>query len=195
MLLLHYILQPVILLFIVMDPLGNAPLFYVLTKDLDRKERRNIVNYSVFIATIVLLIFALVGDIVMNYLGVTTSDFKIAAGLVLLTYSILGFLEARPAPRYDRTSLAIVPLATPLLAGPGAIASVIYIKYTWGLYVAILSTIVASAISLPILHMGQFLDRVLGKNGTLILDKIMMLLMAAFAISIIRSGILDIVHY
>ncbi len=120
---LHYILQPIILLFIVMDPLGNSPLFYVLTKDLDRKERRNIVNYSVFVATIILLVFALVGDIVMNYLGVTTSDFKIAAGLVLLTYSILGFLEARPAPRYDRTSLAIVPLATPLLAGPGAIAS------------------------------------------------------------------------
>ena len=192
---IYEFIQPIILLFIVMDPIGNAPLFYVLTKDLSAKERRNIVNYSVFVAIIILLIFALVGDLVMDYLGVTTNDFKIAAGLVLLIYSILGFLEARPAPKYDKKSLAIVPLATPLLAGPGAIASVIYIKYTWGLYVAIVSTIIASTISLLILHTGQFLDRVLGKNGTLILDKIMMLLMAAYAISIIRSGILGVIYH
>lgn len=127
----------------------------------------------------------------MDYLGVTTNDSKIATGLVLLTYSVLGFLEARPAPKYDKKSLAIVPLAT----GPGAIASVIYIKYTWGLYVAIVSAIVASTISLLILHMGQFLDRVLGKNGTLILDKIMMLLMVAYAISIIRSGVLGVIYH
>lgn len=192
---IHEVVQPIILLFIVMDPIGNAPLFYVLTKDLNAGERRSIVNYSVFVATIILLIFALIGDLVMGYLDITTNDFKIAAGLVLLIYSILGFLEAKPMPKHDKKSLAIVPLATPLLAGPGAIASVIYIKYTWGLYIAIVSTIIASTISLLILHMGQFLDHVLGRNGALILDKIMMLLMAAYAISIVRSGILDIVRY
>ncbi len=185
--------QPILLLFIVMDPLGNAPLFYVLTKNLEPKERRRIINSSVLVAIVILFLFAIIGDIVMDYLGVSISDFKIAAGLVLLIYSILGFLEIRLMPKSDAESLAIVPLATPLLAGPGAIASVIYIKYTFGLHIAITSIIVASLIVLPFLHLGGLLDRVLGKNGTLILDKIMMLLMSAFAISIIRAGIEEII--
>ncbi len=185
--------QPILLLFIVMDPLGNAPLFYVLTKNLEPRERRRIINSSVVVAIIILFLFAIIGDIVMDYLGVSISDFKVAAGLVLLIYSILGFLEIRLMPKSDAESLAIVPLATPLLAGPGAIASTIYIKYTFGLHVAIISIIVASLIVLPFLHLGGFLDRILGKNGTLILDKIMMLLMSAFAISIIRAGIEEIV--
>ncbi len=185
--------QPILLLFIVMDPLGNAPLFYVLTKNLEPRERRRIINSSVLVAIIILFLFAIIGDIVMDYLGVSISDLKVAAGLVLLIYSILGFLEVRLMPKSDAESLAIVPLATPLLAGPGAIASTIYIKYTFGLHVAIISIIVASLIVLPFLHLGGFLDRMLGKNGTLILDKIMMLLMSAFAISIIRAGIEEIV--
>ncbi len=186
-------IQPILLLFIVMDPLGNAPLFYVLTKNLEPRERRRIINSSVLVAIIILFLFAIIGDVVMDYLGVSISDFKIAAGLVLLVYSILGFLEIRLMPKSDTESLAIVPLATPLLAGPGAIASAIYIKYTFGLPVAIISIVIASLIVLPFLHLGGLLDKILGKNGTLILDKIMMLLMSAFAISIIRAGIEDLV--
>ena len=185
-------IQPVLLLFIVMDPLGNAPLFYVLTKNLEPGERRRIINNSVLVAMVILFLFAVIGDVVMDYLGVSISDFKIAAGLVLLIYSVLGFLEIRLMPKSDVESLAIVPLATPLLAGPGAIASVIYIKYTFGLHIAMASIIVASLIVLPFLHLGGLLDKALGKNGTLILDKIMMLLMSAFAISIIRAGIEDV---
>ncbi len=183
------LVQAFALMFIVMDPIGNAPFFYTVTKDLSLNERIRIVNFSVVVATIILLVFALVGDVIMGILGITTSDFKIAAGIVLLVYSIMGFLEVKPSIRYDRTSLAIVPLATPLLAGPGAIASVIYIKYTWGIIVAILSTTLTALVSIPILYSGQLLDRVLGRSGTLVLDKIMMLLMSAFAVAIIRSGI------
>lgn len=183
------LVQAFALMFIVMDPIGNAPFFYAVTKDLSLNERIRIVNFSVVVATVILLIFALVGDIIMGILGITTSDFKIAAGIVLLVYSIMGFLEMKPSIRYDKASLAVVPLATPLLAGPGAIASVIYIKYTWGIMIAVLSTILVSLISVPILYSGQLLDRVLGKSGTLVLDKVMMLLMSAFAIAIIRSGI------
>lgn len=186
-------IQPILLLFIVMDPLGNAPLFYVLTKNLEPRERRRIINNSIIVAMIILFLFAIIGDIVMDYLGVSISDFKIAAGLVLLIYSILGFLEIRLTPKSDMESLAIVPLATPLLAGPGAIASVIYIKYTFGPHIAIASILIASLIVLPFLHIGGLLDRVLGKNGTLILDKVMMLLMSAFAISIIRAGIEEMI--
>ncbi len=183
------LIQAFALMFIVMDPIGNAPFFYTVTKDLSLSDRIRIVNFSVVVATIILLVFALIGDVIMGILGITTSDFKIAAGIVLLVFSIMGFLEVKPSIRYDRTSLAIVPLATPLLAGPGAIASVIYIKYTWGIIVAILSTTLTALISIPILYSGQLLDRVLGRSGTLVLDKIMMLLMSAFAIAIIRSGI------
>ncbi len=188
------LVQPVLLLFIVMDPLGNAPFFYTLTRQFDPGTRRSIINESVVVAMAVLLVFAVIGDVVMEYLGVRIGDFKIAAGLVLLVYSVMGFLEVRLAPKPEPDRLAVVPLATPLLAGPGAIASVIYIKYSYGLLVAIASILVASAIALPILHSGRLLDRALGKNGQLVLDKIMMLLMSAFAVAIVRAGVEDTIR-
>lgn len=112
---LSEIVQSILLLFIVMDPLGNAPFFYVITRRLEPRTRRRIINNSVIAATIILAVFALVGDSIMKVLGVTIDDFRIATGLVLLVYSILGFLEIRlgPKPDAESESLAIVPLATP----------------------------------------------------------------------------------
>jgi len=186
-------IQPIMLLFIILDPIGNAPFFYVLTKDFPSSERRRVIKESVIAAMVILLVFAIVGDIIMSYLGITVGDFKVAAGLVLLIYSVLGLLEVRLMPRMEKSSLAIVPMATPLLAGPGAIAATIYIKYSWGIHIALAAIIINTVLALPILLVGDKLEAILGKNGTLILDKIMSLIMAAFAIAIIRDGIREII--
>jgi len=190
--LLLSILQPIVLLFIVLDPLANAPFFFVLTKDFSDEERKGLINESVVAATIILLLFAIAGDLLMSALGITVGDFKVAAGLVLLIYSVLGLLEVRLLPKSEKRTIAIVPMATPLLAGPGSIATVIYIKYSWGLHIAIFTIVVNALIALPVLQAGGKLRAMLGENGTLILDKVMSLILAAFAIAIIRSGITEI---
>lgn len=186
------IIQPIILLFIVLDPVSNSPYFYILTRGVGDRERGRIIIESVFIASLILLFFVFGGDVIMGLMGVTMDDFRIAGGMILLIYSILGLLEILKLPKVERKTIAVVPMATPLLAGPGAITMVIYVKYLWGLSIGVLSIAVNSLIALPILLAGKQVLGVLGENGTAILDKIMSMLMAAYGVSIIREGIVNI---
>ncbi|MEM3403494.1 MAG: MarC family protein [Nitrososphaeria archaeon] len=187
------ILQAVILLLIVLDPFTNAPYFYTLTKELNPDTRSSIIKKSVVVAALILLIFAVFGDIVLTSLDIKVDDFRIAGGMILLIYSILGLLEIPLMPKKDVEKISIVPMATPLLAGPGALTLVIYIKYTLGFLVAVLSIVVSVFITLVILLAGGTMLKLLGRNGTLVLDKMMSMLMAAYAVSIIREGFLNII--
>lgn len=188
------IIQPIVLLFIVLDPISNSPYFYILTKNMEGKERNKIIIESVFIASLILLFFVFGGDVIMEMMGVTVDDFRIAGGMILLIYSILGLLEILKLPKFEGRNISAVPMATPLLAGPGAVTMVIYIKYSWGLPIGIISILVNSLISLPILLVGKQALGILGENGTVILDKIMSMLMAAYGVSIVREGIINILR-
>jgi multiple antibiotic resistance protein len=183
------LLQAILLLLIILDPFTNAPYFYILTKDFNPKLRSSIIKKSVLIASTILFVFSVSGDILFSLMGVSVGDFKVAGGLVLLIYSVLGLLEISTMPKPEADKISIVPMATPLLAGPGAVTAVIYIKYTWGLEVSLLSILVCSSITLAILLSGEKMLRLLGRNGTTVLDKVMSMLMAAYAISLIREGL------
>jgi len=186
---MYEVLQAILLLLIILDPFTNAPYFYILTKDFDSKLRSNIIKKSVLIAATILFVFSVFGDALFSLMGVSVEDFKVAGGLVLLIYSILGLLEVSMMPKPEADKISIVPMATPLLAGPGAVTAVIYIKYTWGLETALASIIICSSITLVILLSGERMLKLLGKNGTLVLDKVMSMLMTAYAISLIREGL------
>jgi multiple antibiotic resistance protein len=180
------------LLLIVLDPFTNAPYFYTLTKELNSETRSSIIKKSVVVAALILFIFAVIGDTLLSSLGIKVDDFRIAGGMILLIYSILGLLEIPLMPKRDVEKISIVPMATPLLAGPGALTLVIYIKYTWGFLVTIVSLAVSISITLAILLAGGVVLKLLGRNGTLVLDKMMSMLMAAYAVSLIREGFLNL---
>ncbi len=187
------LVQAILLLFIAVDPLGNAPLFYSITMGLPAAKRRRLVERSVRVAFIILLAFAVAGDVFLSYFGLSLADFRIAGGIILLIYGIagiLGFTEASMirAPE-EAESLAIVPLATPLLAGPAAIATVLYIKAAIGLPAALLSIIVNTTITYVMLKHSDRLMEAMGENGAIALSKIMAILLAAIAVSMIRGGI------
>lgn len=186
------ILQSVMLLLIVLDPFTNAPYFYTLTKELNSETRSSIIKKSIVVAALILFIFAVIGDTLLSSLGIKVDDFRIAGGMILLIYSILGLLEIPLMPKRDVEKISIVPMATPLLAGPGALTLVIYIKYTWGFLVTIVSLAVSISITLAILLAGGVVLKLLGRNGTLVLDKMMSMLMAAYAVSLIREGFLNL---
>ncbi len=182
------IFQAILLLLIILDPFTNAPYFFVLTKEFDSKLRSRIIKKSVIVATLILSTFSIFGDTLFSLMGVSIEDFKIAGGLILFIYSILGLLEMSLMPKPEADKISIVPMATPLLAGPGAVTAVIYIKYTWGLIMSLVTILICTSITLIILLSGERILKLLGKNGTLILDKVMSMLMAAYAISLIREG-------
>ena len=187
------LIQATLLLFIAIDPLGNAPLFYGITSILPAQRRRSIIERSIRVAFAILLVFTFAGDVFLQYFGLTIADFRIAGGIILLIYGIagiLGFTEATAIKEpKEAESLAVVPLATPLLAGPAAIATVLYVKATLGIAAALTAVLINTAITYVTLKHSDRLMDALGENGAIALSKIMAILLAAIAVSMIRGGI------
>ncbi len=186
------LVKSITMLFLIVDPLGNAPIFYAITARMRRSRRQRIIVESVIVATIILLVFSLIGDAILAYFGLRVADFRVAGGIILLLYGVagvMGFTEAGKLEVEDEATIAIVPLATPLLAGPGAIATVLYIKAVYGLNYAVISILVVSALTLVILLLGGLLLRLLGRSGAVALARIISFLLAAIAVAMIREGL------
>jgi multiple antibiotic resistance protein len=183
-----------VLLFSVFDVIGTVPVFLALTQDLS-EHRAVIVRDSVVIATIILLVFALAGQLIFKALGITLDDFRIAGGIILF---IIALDNLRGKISQTRTiaagEIAAFPLATPLMAGPGAISTVmIYANPPYGLLEIFLVILLNSVITYLILERASWVQKALGNNGTQVFTRIVGLLIAAIGIAFIREGILGII--
>jgi len=185
---------PYLMLFVVLDPVGILPYYQAVIARLPEEERPRVLRRALIAALAMLLGFALLGDALFSLLGVTMNDFRVAAGIILMIYAVAAIFEVQIGSPGQGESVAIFPLATPLLAGPGSITTVMYIKYVYGLPTAVAATVVNIAIAYPILASSTLLLRLLGRHGALFIDKFMSLILAGFAISIIREGIQGILQ-
>ena len=183
---------PYIMLFVVLDPVGILPYYQSIVARVPEAERGRILKRALAAALAMLLAFALIGDVLFRILGVTMADFRIAAGILLLIYAVAAIFEVQLSTPGEPGSVAIFPLATPLLAGPGSITTVLYIKYVYGLPTAISATIVNVLVAFPILASSRIILRLLGRHGALFVDKFMSLILAGFAVSIVREGVQEI---
>lgn len=188
-------IKATIMLFIVLDAPGNAPLFYYFTRTMSLRRRKATTRLSIVVAAIILIFFTLFGDLLLEYLGTSIDDFRIAGGVILFIYAVLGLLGHVAAEEVSEEELAVVPLATPLLAGPGAITVVIYIKYLWGLAIALASLIVNMIIAWILLEMGEKLLSLIGKRGSIVVSKIMSIILAVYAVSMIREGVVAVTYH
>ncbi|MEM0123751.1 MAG: MarC family protein, partial [Conexivisphaerales archaeon] len=185
------IVDGVVTLFVILDPLGTLPFFLSLTADVNEVQRKMVAKNAVFVALIMLFIFAYTGYFIMDLLGINIYDFEIAGGLLLLVFSIRDALSSEPlrVHAYESNavegalkSVAIIPIATPLLAGPGSITTVMLLAEThYGLLVSGTAILVDCAIALVVLHSGTMLNKVIGASGLMILGKVMDIIMAAIA--------------
>ena len=181
------------LLFAVLDPIGTVPIYMAVTKPFP-DERSRIARQSVLVATVILYVFAYLGWIIFNLLGITLDDFRIAGGIVLFMVA-LEHLGGRASPGNEEASeVAVFPLATPLLAGPGAISTVVILANPP--YGPLLTFVVITGnalVAYAILAKSDWVQRILGENGSQALSRITALLIAALAVSFVREGIVNIV--
>ena len=182
-----------IMLFVVMDPPGNIPIFMALTRDMTEKERKKELNYAVVVATVLLLIFAFLGKIILYVLGITTDSFMIAGGILLL---LISFDLLRGEHKYGvrgDSGVGAVPLGTPLLAGPGAITTVMVIIQSRGVgfvLFAILSAVIATKL---VLGQSERILTIIGKVGSEVLSRVIGIIVAAIAIQFIGDGIIGMI--
>ncbi len=183
-----------LLLFAILDPFGTVPIFMALTED-HIKKRRQIVRQSVTLASVILYIFAYLGWFIFQILGITLNDFRIAGGIVLfiVAYDHLSGREARTR-KLEAEEVAAFPIATPLLAGPGAISTVVILANPpFGPLVTFVVITLNAVLAFVILSRSELVQRLLGINGTKALTRITALLIAAVGVAFVRQGIVEIV--
>jgi multiple antibiotic resistance protein len=178
-----------VMLFIVLDSVGNVPIFYSLTSGMRASERNRVFLKSMLIASLLLVFFTLFGYSFLAYYNVSLADFKIAGGVILFVIGVGGIFGKIEAEMLRSEELAVVPMATPLLAGPGSIYMVMYLNNTFGLAPTLLSILLNTVAGYIILANSNILLEKAGKNTVLAVSRIFSLFLAVLAVSFIRSGI------
>jgi multiple antibiotic resistance protein len=180
-----------IMLFVVMDPPGNIPVFMALTSDMSGGERKRELNHAVVVATILLLLFAFLGTIILYLLGITPDSFMIAGGILLL---LISFDLLRGEHKYGSSGdygagVGAVPLGTPLLAGPGAITAVMVLMQEEGVFIVLFAIFTAIIAARFVLGQAERIYSLIGKEGSEVLSRVIGILVAAIAIEFIAKGI------
>jgi MarC family membrane protein len=194
--------------FAVIGPIDTAVLLASLTPNMTRAERRGIAVKAVFIATVVILLFALFGGPVLHQLGVSLAALQTAGGIILFMIALEMTLSKRPAPvalthkeseeaedKAERhAEIAVFPLATPLLAGPGAMTSAIVLaagtKGDLTLLGAVVAAIIAvMAVTLVLLLTAQEIHQFIGVTARKVIVRVFGVLLAALAVQSIFNGL------
>jgi len=194
--------------FAVIGPVDSAVLVASLTPNLTRAERRAVSVKAVFIATIIILVFALVGEPVLRQLGVSIAALQTAGGIILFIIAIDMTLSRRPgattlSPGENaevenkaeaNADIAVFPLATPLLAGPGAITGAIVLAASTNGDSALLAAVIAGivavmALTLALLLVAQEVHRMIGTTARKVIVRVFGVLLAALAVQLIFNGI------
>lgn len=181
---------------VIMDPLGNIPVFLALTPTLDLPARRRAARQAVTVAAGVILLFALFGQRILELLHVSLYALQISGGLLLVLIALeLLRPEADVSVAQHGRNVALVPLGTPMLAGPGAIAATMLAMEEAGGTAGVLSVILAllSALVLVygVLRYAGWIGRALKENGIHLVSRVMGLLLAAIAVELVATGVAD----
>lgn len=177
---------------VIMDPIGLAPIFLAMTRTLPASERRAAAVRAVLAAGGLVIAFALGGGLLLEYLHVSVDSLSIAGGLLLLLVA-LEMLRGEDYPEDGAQDIALVPLATPLVAGPGAIATVIVLERNAegaGASLSVLLGILAAlaAVLVTLLAAGR-LSQVLPDSFIDFLTRVLGLLLSAIAVQLVVDGV------
>lgn len=194
--------------FFVIDPLANVPMFLSITAGDPPDQRRRTAFRAALATWITLCVFALAGGVIFRAFGISLGAFKIAGGIMLLLMSI-DMMRAQPSPTRTtveeqdesrrRDDVAIFPLAVPMLAGPGAIATVMVLMSradwnaipTLAVFVAVTVTCLVAWL---LMRWASTADKYLPKTVLRAFERIMGLLLAAVAVEFIAGGVRDMIH-
>ncbi|HLI13258.1 MAG TPA: MarC family protein [Alphaproteobacteria bacterium] len=202
----YLLIHASITLFVIIDPVGVAPLFAALTEGRSAEERRRAAWIGVLVAALVLYVFALVGRAFLSALGVSIAAFRVAGGVLLFLVAIDMVFARQSGLRsttrteddeaHHRADISVFPLAIPLIAGPGAIASVMLLMGeagSWsgrGIILAVLTIVLA--LTYLLLRMAPRLVRLLGVTGTNVVGRVLGIILAAIAAQFIIDGIREV---
>jgi multiple antibiotic resistance protein len=184
----------------IFDPLGGVPVFLALTSDLEERKRKQAALQAVGVAAVVVIVFALFGQPILSSLGISVEALQVAGGLLLVLVALELLRpegdQSRSAPKGN---VALVPLGTPLLAGPGAIAATMLYMRRAANFGGALSVVGALVVALLVvgiaLRYSTAIARVLKGDGIDLVSRVMGLLLTAIAVQLVATGIASWIHH
>jgi multiple antibiotic resistance protein len=185
-------LLTIIPVMVAINAFGVLPIYLGLTEEMDETARRRIARQSVITAFMITMGFVFLGQAVFRLLGIHVEDFMIAGGILLLVISIADMVRVEETRAMRSPTLGVVPLGTPLLAGPATLTTALLLVNDHGYLPVVASLIVNLGFAWAILDRSDVLIRLVGINGARAFAKVSSLLLAAIAVKLIRSGIMRI---
>ena len=186
-------------LFVVIDPFGTTPIFVALTQDMDAATRRKTAIRSCLTAVGILVVFAAFGEAVLGFVGISMPAFRVAGGVLLFLTALDMLFDRRTKRREDRAEEeehpdpSVFPLAIPLIAGPGSIATMILLTGQhpgpWGIVQACAVMLTVMAVVLILFLSGSMMARFLGKTGLNVLTRLLGMLLAALSVQFVLDGL------
>ncbi len=186
-------------LFVVIDPFGTTPIFVALTQDMDARTRRKTAFRSCLTAVFILIAFAAFGEALLGFVGISMAAFRVAGGALLFLTALDMLFDRRTKRREDRAEEeehpdpSVFPLAIPLIAGPGSIATIILLA---GQHPGVLGIVEACLVMLAVMSVvlifflaGGLIARILGKTGLNVLTRLLGMLLAALSVQFILDGL------
>lgn len=202
----NFIINSFVVLFVVLDPIGVAPIFAALTHGNTREYCHNVAIKGTVISAVILIIFAFTGHLLLNSLGITLNAFKIAGGLFLLLLSVDMVFARQSGLRSTtirenmeaehKTDISVFPLAIPLIAGPGAITTMMLLmgeaaqRTSWVISLIVV-LIFELLLILTTLLAATRIMRFIGETGSNVISRVLGILLAALAIQYMIDGIRD----
>ncbi|MFY0680417.1 MAG: MarC family protein [Thalassovita sp.] len=195
-----FLITGFVTLFVIMDPIGLTPMFIALTQGMSPAKRRAIALRSCLIAGLLLSLFALLGETALEFVGISMPAFRIAGGMLLFLTSLDMLFQRRQKRREDQAEEedlgddpSVFPMAMPLIAGPGSIATVILLAgqqtdlvgYT--MVFAIMFAVLLIAVVLFLA--GGILERILGNTGINVVTRLLGMLLAALSVQFVLDGL------
>lgn len=188
-------------LFVIIDPIGLMPIFVALTTGTEARHRRGVALRSVTIGFSILLLFGLFGEAVLGFAGISMSAFRIAGGILLFLTALEMLFEKRTKRREDQAAQpdlsaddpSVFPIATPLIAGPGSITSMILLtgEANGSLEIAAVFGVMAVVLLVVLILFlaGGVLERALGPTGINVVTRLFGMLLAALSVQFVIDGL------
>ena len=190
------ILTYTIQLLAVVEPFGIIPILINLTKKMEKETSKALSKSAALTSALLLMIFGIAGTQILSVFGITVNSFMVAGGALLFIVSLEIMRHgALRNIQNDLQGTGVIPIAFPLIAGPGAITSVIISQQKDGLIVTLLSIIIVIGITYLILRSINSIYRILGNRGSEVISRIFAVILAAIAIQYIVEGLrLSLIH-
>jgi multiple antibiotic resistance protein len=184
-------LQAFIPLFVAIDPIGLAAIFLGLGQNIPAERRQKIADQAIWTGGLVALGFLFLGTSIFAALGISVGDFQIAGGLILFILAAKDLVHSAAEPEKLPDDFGVVPLGMPLIAGPASITTLLVLAQNES--IGVITTLAALVFNLILvvlaLHYSEWLGRRIGATGMRAISKIISMLLAAIAVSMIRQGL------